>query len=187
MSTNIILLDTIITNTLVVSLSGGDPTMMELRWEGGGRNAAVEQQRNEEIGRQYISLLSEPRSAETIRSEIDMLVAGDHITHCTSWGTLLGREALKNFVVTSQKAFPVLSYHIDSVASSHSMVYCQWSVANKHVEESSDTSGVEPSPEKNTMAVRIPNDIITETWRPCDPWLPLWSEMSVVPPNRTDL
>jgi hypothetical protein len=150
------------------------------------KNTALEQCKKEKIGQQYISLFAEPQTAETVRSEIDMLVAGDHITHSTSWGTLLGREALKGFVVTSQKAFPVLSYHVDNCASSENVVYCQWSVATEHLEESSDLAGTEPSQEKKTMAVQIPNDIVTETWRQCDPWLPIWSDMSVRPPNRPD-
>jgi len=64
----------------------------------------------EEIGLRYIRLFSQPRPSEELRFTIDQLVAGDHITYQTSWGTLLGRNGLKEYAETIQKAFPSLSF-----------------------------------------------------------------------------
>jgi len=131
----------------------------------------------EEIGLRYIRLFSQPRPSEELRSTIDQLVAGDHITYQTSWGTLLGRNALKEYAETIQKAFPSLSFDIDHIASCGNTMYCQWNVDEKYFIHR--TNSLEPEADKKVMSVRFTHDRIIKTWQPCDPWLPLWSDHQV--------
>lgn len=149
--------------------------------------APIDEAFQEEMGRRYIHLFSEPRPPNEIRSSVNELVAGDHITYSTSWGTLLGRTALKNYVEITQAAFPHLSYQIDNFASHDGMIYCQWISDDSHWCQRSETPELEPSTDRKTMAVRITNDRITETWQPCDPWLPVWSDVTVTPLSRTEM
>lgn len=139
----------------------------------------------EEIGLRYVHLFSEPRPLTELRSTIDELVAGDHITYQTSWGTLLGRNALKEYAETVQAAFPSISFRIDHVASCDDTLYCQWNIDETHWIQCKNSSALELSTDRKTMAVRFRNDLIIETWQPCDPWLPLGSGLHVTPPNRT--
>ncbi len=130
----------------------------------------------EDVGLRYIRLFSEPRSPEAVRATIDEVVAGDHIAYDTSWGTLLGRTALKEYAEILQAAFPTLTFRIDHVASCDGTVYCQWSVDEGHWIRNSNAPGTAPAADHKTMTVRFTDDLIVETWQPCDPWLPLWSE-----------
>ena len=132
--------------------------------------------RRRQIGHEFIDLFAAPRPTEELQSVIDELVAGDHVAYGTSWGTLLGRRALLEYTEVSQAAFPSLSYRIDNVARLDDVVYCQWEVDETHWLNRHATGGG-PSPVRRTMTVRIADDRITETWQPCDPWLPVWSEV----------
>lgn len=131
----------------------------------------------EEIGLRYIRLFTQPRPSEELRSTIDELVAGDHITYHTSWGTLLGRNELKEYAETIQKAFPSLSFDIDHIASCDDTIYCQWNVDETHFTQRTNSLALRP--DRKVMAVRFAHDRIIKTWQPCDPWLPLWSDQHV--------
>lgn len=144
-------------------------------------DALVDRPFQEEIGLRYVRLFSESRPLEELPSAIDELVAGDHITYHTSWGTLLGRTALKGYVETTRAAFPSLSFDIDHVASCDDTMYCQWSVDETHWIHC--TNAPVPGADRKVMAVRFTDDRIIETWHPCDPWLPLWSDLHI-PANR---
>jgi len=140
----------------------------------------------EEIGRRYIHVFATPASTSEIRSRIEEFVAGDHITYGTSWGTLIGRESLTEYVTTARSAFPSLSYDIESLSSNDTTVYCQWAVDATHFDHRREAIQRPLSVDRKTMTIRIRNGLITETWQPCDPWVPLWSDLSVRPPNRPD-
>ncbi len=136
---------------------------------------------DERIGRRFIRLCAEPRSPGEVSTTIDDLVAGDHIAYGTSRGTLLGRRALNDHIRATRRAFPSLSYHVDNVSGGADVVYCQWSVRDIEGSGRRERS----VPDWKTMAVRITDDRVTETWQPCDPWVALWSDLTVVPPNRS--
>lgn len=152
-----------------------------------GTGAAVDGRPSfEEIGRRYVRLFAEPRATEEIRSTVDELVAGDHVAYDTSWGTLLGRTALKEYAEVARAAFPTLSYRIDGLAARDDVVYCRWSADESHRTRRRDAYGIEPPAARRTMTVRIADGLIVETWQPPDPWLPLWSDVAAAPPNRAD-
>ena len=139
----------------------------------------------EEIGRRYIHVFATPASTSEIRSRIEEFVAGDHITYGTSWGTLLGRTALKKYVEVCQAAFPTLSYRVTDVTSSEGVVYCMWMVEESHWIRRWKAE-IESVADLHTMAIRITRDRITETWNPCDPWVPFSAAVPVTPPNRIE-
>lgn len=141
------------------------------------KNELTDRALQEEIGCRYIRLFTRPRPSEELRSTIDELVAGDHITYHTSWGTLLGRNALKDYAEMIQKAFPSLSFDIDYIASCDDTVYCQWNVDETHFGQ--HTNSLEPEADRKVMTVRFADDLIIKTWQPCDPWLTLWSDQHV--------
>lgn len=131
----------------------------------------------EEVGLRYVRLFTQPRPSEELRSMIDELVAGDHITYHTSWGTLIGRNALKEYAETIQRAFPSLSFDVDHIAICDDTMYCQWNVNETHF--SQRTNSLAPEADRKVMAVRFTHDRIIKTWQPCDPWLSLWSDLHV--------
>lgn len=140
----------------------------------------------EEIGRRYIDVFATPGSTDEIRSSIHDVVAGDHIAYGTSWGTLVGRESLTDYATTARSAFPTLSYDIEGFSSTDTTVYCQWTVDTTHFDHRREPIGRPLSADRKTMTIRITNGLITETWQPCDPWVPLWSDLPVHPPNRSE-
>ncbi|MFP8956686.1 ester cyclase [Natrialbaceae archaeon A-CW3] len=126
---------------------------------------------HEEVWRRYLQLYADARSSEMIRSTIDELVADDHVAYETSWGTLVGRNALKAYAEITRAAFPELTYHIDGLASGDGVVYCQWIVDEASWIESHESVTGDAPPSRKTMVVRLADDRIVETWQPCDPWL----------------
>ncbi|MFP9190224.1 nuclear transport factor 2 family protein [Natronosalvus vescus] len=102
---------------------------------------------------------------------IDDLVADDHVAYETSWGTLVGRNALKTYAEIARAAFPGLTYHIDGLASGDGVVYCQWNVDEASWIESHGSATGNTPPNRKTMVVRLAGYRIVETWQPCDPWL----------------
>lgn len=124
-----------------------------------------------DVGRRYVSLFAEPRPSDELRAGLDELVAGDHVAYRTSWGTLLGRTALEDYAEIARAAFPSLSYRVDGFANCDTVVYCQWAVGESYWSRRSDAFGSGPSSHWMTMAIRMTDGLITETWRPCDPWL----------------
>lgn len=140
-------------------------------------NALSDRAFREEVGLRYIRLFTQPRPSEELQSTIDELVAGDHITYHTSWGTLLGRNALKEYAEMIQKAFPCLSFDIDHIASCDDTMYCQWNVDETHFIQR--TNSLAPEAGRRVMTVRFMHDRIIKTWQPCDPWLPLWSDQHI--------
>jgi hypothetical protein len=141
------------------------------------RKALTDGTVQEEVGLRYVRLFSQPRPSEELRSAIDELVAGDHITYHTSWGTLLGRDALKEYAETIQRAFSSLSFEIDHIASCDDTMYCQWNVDEAHFTQR--TNSLAPDADRKVMAVQFTYDRILKTWQPPDPWLPLWSDLHV--------
>ena len=139
--------------------------------------ALTDRTSQEEVGLRYIRLFSHPRPSEELRSTLDELVAGNHITYHTSWGTLLGRNALKEYAETIQRAFPSLSFDIDHIANCDDTMYCQWNIDETHFIQR--TNSLVSEADQKVMAVRFTHDRIIKTWQPCDPWLPLWSDQHV--------
>lgn len=132
-----------------------------------------------EPAERYLRALADPQPIDVLRHTIDDLVADDHVTYHTSSGTMVGREALKSHLEIARAAFPTLTYRIDAVARAGDTTYCRWTVDETHWLHNRPPVGVEPTMAWRTMAIRVDDGVVTETWGPCDPWTHCWSRPSL--------